>query len=83
MQPRCYALPDLGKVMLHRLPASRVVPLVNPRYAAGSLVVPAAMFEIPSPAAVAAAVGALQGRAQRPVAFGEPQNGAAKSPLDE
>lgn len=76
-------LPDLGKVMLLRLPASRAVPLVNPPYAAGSLVVPAAMFEIPSPAAVAAAVGALRGRAHRPVAFGATRNGAANSPLNE
>lgn len=76
-------LPDLGKVMLLRLPASRAVPLVNPPYAAGSLVVPAAMFEIPSLAAVAAAVGALRGRAHRPVAFGATRNGAANSPLNE
>lgn len=63
-------LPDLGEVMLLRLPASRDLPPVNPRYAAGSLVVSAAMFESRGTAATtaAAAVGALRGRAGRPVA---------------
>lgn len=75
-------LPDLGKVMLLRLPASRVVPRVNPHYAAGSLVVPAAMFKSPS-TATATAVGALRGRAHRPVAFGATRSGAANSPLND
>lgn len=63
------ALLDLGKGMLFRLPASRVVPPINRRYDAGPTVVPAAMFEWPSPAA-AAAVRALRGRVLCPVAFG-------------
>lgn len=76
-------LPDLGEVMLLRFPASRDLPRVNPRYAAGSLVVSAAIFESQRTATVAAAVGALRGRAHRPVAFGATQNGAANPPLNE
>lgn len=75
--------PDLGEVMLLRFPASRDLPLLNPRYAAGSLVVSAAMFENPRTATVAAAVGALRGRAHRPVAFGANRNGAANLPLNQ
>lgn len=66
--------------MLSRLPASRVVPPINPRYDAAPTVVPAAMFEWPSPAA-AAAVRALRGRVLRPVAFGGARTGAASPPL--
>lgn len=76
------ALLDLSKGMLFRLPASRVVPPINPRYDTGPTVVPAAMFGWPSPAA-AAAVRALRGRVLCPVAFGGERTGAASPPLNE
>lgn len=76
------ALLDLGKGMLFRLPASRVVPPINRRYDAGPTVGPTAMFEWPSPAA-AAAVRALRGRVLCPAAFGGARTGAASPPLNE
>lgn len=77
------ALLDLGKEMLFRLPASRVVPPINPRYDAVPTVVSAAMFEWPSPAAAAAAVRSLRGRVLCPVAFGGERTEAASPPLNE